>query len=109
MTETQKDILDSGFIAPVVGHVGDGNFHVLLLLDPDSAEEQAKAETFLGRLAHRAISMGGTCTGEHGIGQGKMKYMAEEFGPALSYMAAIKSAIDPKNIMNPGKILPSVD
>ncbi|WP_114009429.1 FAD-binding oxidoreductase [Cohaesibacter intestini] len=109
VAETQKDIEETGFIAPVVGHVGDGNFHVLLLLDPDSAEEQAKAETFLGRLAHRAIAMGGTCTGEHGIGQGKMKYMVEEYGPALTYMAAIKQAIDPKNIMNPGKILPSVD
>ena len=106
--ETQRDIDECGFIAPIVGHVGDGNFHVLLLLEPGNLEEQEKAEAFLGRLAHRAIEMGGTCTGEHGVGQGKMKYMIEEYGPALQVMVSIKQAIDPKNIMNPGKILPNL-
>ena len=91
VSETQKDVDDSGFVATIVGHVGDGNFHVLLLLDPDSEEEKERAEAFLARLAHRAISMGGTCTGEHGIGQGKMKYMTEEYGPALTYMGGYKT------------------
>ncbi|WP_319532198.1 FAD-linked oxidase C-terminal domain-containing protein [uncultured Cohaesibacter sp.] len=109
VTETQKDIEDSGLIGPIVGHVGDGNFHVLLVLDPDNADEIESAEAFLQRLAKRSISMGGTCTGEHGVGQGKMKYMLEEFGPALRYMAAIKLAFDPNNIMNPGKIVPKFD
>ena len=104
--ETQRDIEATGFLAPIVGHVGDGNFHVQLLLDPENPDEHAAADAFLGRLAERAIAMGGTCTGEHGVGQGKIKYMAQEFGPALSYMIAIKEAFDPKNIMNPGKILP---
>ncbi|PLW75532.1 FAD-binding oxidoreductase [Cohaesibacter celericrescens] len=108
VTQTQQDLEDNGFVATTVGHVGDGNFHVLLLLDPESPAEQEKADAFLSRLAHRAISMGGTCTGEHGVGQGKMKYMLEEFGPALAYMVAIKKAIDPKNIMNPGKMLPNL-
>lgn len=108
VTETQQDLVDMGFIAPIVGHVGDGNFHVLLLLDNEDQDEAKRAETFLERLAHRAIAMGGTCTGEHGVGQGKMKYMESEFGPAVGVMAAIKQAIDPKNIMNPGKILPKL-
>ena len=104
--QTQVDIEASGFLAPIVGHVGDGNFHVQLLLDPENPEEHAKADAFLERLAERAIAMGGTCTGEHGVGQGKMKYMNQEFGAALAYMVAIKQAFDPKNILNPGKILP---
>ena len=107
--QTQRDIEESGFIAPIVGHVGDGNFHVLLLLDPDDSSESDRAEDFLARLARRAIALGGTCTGEHGVGQGKMKYMIEEHGAALGVMSAIKTAIDPKNIMNPGKILPEVN
>ncbi|WP_319413422.1 FAD-linked oxidase C-terminal domain-containing protein [uncultured Cohaesibacter sp.] len=107
--QTQKDIAESGFLAPIVGHVGDGNFHVQLLLDPENPEEHEKADAFLERLAQRAIAMGGTCTGEHGVGQGKMKYMKQEFGPALAYMIAIKQAFDPKNILNPGKILPRHD
>ena len=109
VSETRKDLEQSGFIGTIVGHVGDGNFHVLLLLEPGDREEEARAEAFLERLAHRAIAMDGTCTGEHGIGQGKMKYMVEEYGPALDVMAALKRAIDPKNIMNPGKILPRRD
>ena len=109
VTQTQKDIEENGFVATIVGHVGDGNFHALLLLDENSKEELEKAEGFLERLAERAISMGGTCTGEHGVGQGKMKYMKQEYGPALPYMLAIKQAFDPKNIMNPGKILPKID
>jgi len=94
-----------GLISPIVGHVGDGNFHCLPLIDMDSAEEIAKAEEFVGWLNDLAISVEGTCTGEHGIGQGKRPYLYKELGPALRYMAAIKAALDPDNIMNPGKIV----
>ena len=105
ITETEKDLAESGLIAPVVGHVGDGNFHLLLLLDTVDASEMERAEEFMDRLVKRALAMEGTCTGEHGIGQGKMKYLAMELGDATDYMRMIKKAIDPDNIMNPGKIL----
>jgi len=94
-----------GLISPIVGHVGDGNFHCLPLIDMDSPEEIEKAEEFVGWLNDLAISMDGTCTGEHGIGQGKRPYLEKELGAATKYMAAIKSALDPDNIMNPGKII----
>lgn len=106
VTATQADIIASGMLAPIVGHVGDGNFHVLLLVDIDNPDEIKQAEEIIGRLAHRAIEMGGTCTGEHGVGQGKRKYMSAEHGDALKVMRAIKQAIDPHNIMNPNKIFP---
>ncbi|TCQ80866.1 D-lactate dehydrogenase (cytochrome) [Ochrobactrum sp. BH3] len=105
IAETEKDLAESGLIAPVVGHVGDGNFHLLLLLDTDDASEMVRAEEFMDRLVKRALAMEGTCTGEHGIGQGKMKYLAMELGEATDYMRMIKKAIDPDSIMNPGKIL----
>lgn len=105
IAETEKDLAESELIAPVVGHVGDGNFHLLLLLDTDDASEMERAEDFMDRLVKRALAMEGTCTGEHGIGQGKMKYLAMELGDATDYMRMIKKAIDPDNIMNPGKIL----
>ncbi|TDK43864.1 FAD-binding oxidoreductase [Antarcticimicrobium luteum] len=94
-----------GLISPIVGHVGDGNFHCLPLIDMDNPEEIAKAEDFVGWLNDLAISMEGTCTGEHGIGQGKRPYLKKELGAATKYMAAIKAALDPDNIMNPGKII----
>jgi D-lactate dehydrogenase (cytochrome) len=103
---TQADIAEMQLVAPIVGHVGDGNFHVSLLIDIDDAAEIRRAEQFLERLANRALALEGTCTGEHGVGQGKMKYLAKELGePALATMRAIKQAIDPLNIMNPGKIV----
>ena len=105
VTAAQARTAELGFTAPVVGHVGDGNFHVLLLVDPASAEETAKADAFTGWLAELAISMGGTCTGEHGIGQGKRAYLRREHGAAVDEMAAIKRALDPDGILNPGKIL----
>jgi D-lactate dehydrogenase (cytochrome) len=89
----------------VVGHVGDGNFHTTILVDMSDAAEVERAEEFVGRLNDVAISMDGTCTGEHGIGQGKRPYLTRELGPATRYMAAIKSALDPNGILNPGKIL----
>ena len=104
--ETQRDIAESRLLAPIVGHVGDGNFHVGLMLDIDDADEVARVEAFLERLVERALAMDGTCTGEHGIGQGKMKYMRAEHGePALAAMRAIKQALDPLDVMNPGKIV----
>ena len=94
-----------GLVAPIVGHAGDGNFHMLLLVDGESAEERGRAERFTGWLNELAIGMAGTCTGEHGIGQGKRRYLERELGPALGAMAAVKAALDPLGIMNPGKIL----
>ncbi|WP_209597941.1 FAD-linked oxidase C-terminal domain-containing protein [Ruegeria sp. HKCCSP351] len=105
VTETQKKAAGLGLLAPIVGHVGDGNFHTLLLIDMENVEEVTKAEAFVGWLNDMAISMEGTCTGEHGIGQGKRPYLTRELGAATRYMAAIKAALDPGNIMNPGKIL----
>ena len=103
---TQRDIADMGLVAPIVGHVGDGNFHVSLLIDMNDQAEITRAERFLDRLAQRALAMEGTCTGEHGVGQGKMKYLKTELGEqALVVMRALKQAIDPDGIMNPGKIV----
>ncbi len=103
--ETRRDIDATGLLAPMVGHVGDGNFHLIVLLDPEDPSELAKVEDFLERLVRRALSMEGTCTGEHGIGQAKQKYLDEELGGgALKAMRAIKQAMDPLGIMNPGKL-----
>lgn len=106
VSETEKDIRSNGLLAPIVGHVGDGNFHVQILVNLDDPEEKQKTEAFVERLAIRAIEMGGTCTGEHGVGQGKQKYLRREHGEGLDVMKAIKAALDPDNVMNPGKILP---
>jgi len=104
--ETKRDILESGMIAPIVGHVGDGNFHVQPLVNMDDPAEVAACEAFVDRLVKRAVAMEGTCTGEHGVGQKKMKYLEIEHGPAaLELMRVLKRAIDPHNIMNPGKIV----
>jgi D-lactate dehydrogenase (cytochrome) len=103
--ETQADLEELNIVAPLVGHVGDGNFHLSVLVDTNSAAEMRAAETLIGRLAKRAIAMDGTCTGEHGIGQGKISYLEEEAGTALEVMRMIKRALDPLDIMNPGKIV----
>ena len=103
--ETKRDIEASGVVAPIVGHVGDGNFHLVYLLDPDSGEERAAAEALNERMVKRALAMGGTCTGEHGIGIGKLDLLAEEHGDALPMMRAIKQALDPQGLMNPGKVV----
>jgi D-lactate dehydrogenase (cytochrome) len=104
LTETRRDIDENGLVAPVVGHVGDGNFHLLILIDQDDPDEVARAKALHARLVSRAIAMEGTCTGEHGIGTGKMKFLEEEHGEAVDVMRAIKSAVDPRQTMNPGKI-----
>jgi D-lactate dehydrogenase (cytochrome) len=104
--ETKRDIAEIGLIAPIVGHVGDGNFHVQPLVDMDNPAEIAACEAFVDRLVRRALAMEGTCTGEHGVGQKKMKYLEIEHGPAaLDLMRVLKRALDPHNIMNPGKIV----
>ena len=104
--ETKKDIDDAGVVAPIVGHVGDGNFHVAFLIGPDDRDGDLKvAHELNGRLIARAQSMGGTCTGEHGVGLGKIDYLEAEHGDALDVMRSLKRALDPDNIMNPGKIV----
>lgn len=100
----QRVIAATGLKAPLIGHVGDGNFHLVLLFDPADAGETAAARRINETLVELALSMGGTATGEHGVGLGKKAYMAAEHGPALDLMRAIKRAVDPANIMNPGKI-----
>ena len=104
IAETQADIAAHGLIGPIVGHVGDGNFHVTLLLDQDNEEEVERAEAFIARLSLRALRYDGTCTGEHGVGQGKRGYLQDELGEALGVMRQIKDVLDPNNILNPGKI-----
>jgi len=106
VTAAQHEVAELGLVAPILGHVGDGNFHLSLLVDMSDAAEVKAAKTLCERLVERALAMDGTCTGEHGVGQGKMKYLAGELGsPALAAMAAIKRALDPDDIMNPGKIV----
>jgi D-lactate dehydrogenase (cytochrome) len=106
VTATQREIAELGLVAPILGHVGDGNFHLTLLVDMADEAEVKAAKTLCERLVERALAMDGTCTGEHGVGQGKMKYLAGELGgAALASMAAIKRALDPQDIMNPGKIV----
>ena len=100
------DVAAHDLRAPVVGHVGDGNFHALFLIDPDDADEAKRAAEVSGRMVEHAISVGGTCTGEHGVGHGKIKYLEREHGPAaVAMMRTIKKALDPDNIMNPGKVI----
>jgi len=107
VTATQQDMREQGLEGPIVGHVGDGNFHVILFSPPDDEERKAAITAFAERLAERAIAMGGTITGEHGIGMGKLKLMARQHGPeAIAAMRAVKQALDPHNILNPGKLVP---
>jgi D-lactate dehydrogenase (cytochrome) len=103
---TQREVAELNLVAPILGHVGDGNFHLSLLVNLNDADEVRRATVLMERLTELALSMDGTCTGEHGVGQGKMKYLPAEHGPVgLAAMAAIKRALDPHNIMNPGKII----
>ncbi|MEL6747083.1 MAG: FAD-linked oxidase C-terminal domain-containing protein [Pseudomonadota bacterium] len=105
VTETHADIAAHGLQCPIVGHVGDGNFHALPLVNMDDPADVARTEAFLERLVERALEMGGTCTGEHGIGQGKRKYLRREHGDgAVDMMRTVKTALDPDNLLNPGKI-----
>ncbi|MCG5479760.1 MAG: FAD-binding protein [Ensifer alkalisoli] len=101
---THEDIAANALIAPIVGHVGDGNFHVGVVFDDKDADDVERVEAFIERLNSRALAMDGTCTGEHGIGQGKMPFLETELGEAVDLMRQIKHALDPDNIFNPGKI-----
>jgi D-lactate dehydrogenase (cytochrome) len=104
ISETKKDIRASRLLAPIVGHVGDGNFHLAFIIDPDDPREMAEAKRINDRMVMRAIALGGTCTGEHGIGCGKLDFLTAEHGDAVAVMRQMKLALDPDNIMNPGKI-----
>jgi len=105
IAETRSDLANFSFPATMVGHVGDGNFHVLCVIDPKNSAELDEAKRFSERTVWRALRMSGTCTGEHGIGTGKMKYLADEHGPGVEVMRTIKKALDPDNRLNPGKIV----
>ena len=105
INETKDDLEKTGLISPLVGHVGDGNFHMLYIVDPDNKDEMAKAQEHSDRMVMRALEMGGTCTGEHGVGYGKIHFLTDEHGDAMSLMRSLKTAFDPDNIMNPGKIV----
>lgn len=105
--ETKADLANCPVPAPIVGHVGDGNFHLAFVIDPNDEDEKRISHEINERLVQRALAMGGTCTGEHGVGLGKQKFMQAEHGDALSVMRLVKQALDPADIMNPGKILPS--
>ena len=104
ISETKKDLAGSDIPAPILGHVGDGNFHVIFVIDPNRPEEEAEAKRLNHRLVERALAMDGTCTGEHGIGLGKQDWLVEELGEAVETMRMIKRALDPKDLFNPGKI-----
>jgi D-lactate dehydrogenase (cytochrome) len=105
VVETQKNISRSGISGPILGHVGDGNFHAILLVDPENPREMKAAKTVANKMAKLAISLGGTCTGEHGVGIGKLDFMPLQLGNAWNVMGDIKEALDPQNIMNPGKLI----
>ena len=103
--ETKVDIDENGLLAPIVGHVGDGNFHLTIMMDQNDAEEMKRVKELSERLVMRALAMDGTCTGEHGVGYGKVPFLIAEHGEAMSVMRAMKHALDPDNIMNPGKLV----
>ena len=105
LLETKRDIEESGLLAPIVGHVGDGNFHMAPIANYDDPEQNRRVQDWHARMVRRAIAMGGTCTGEHGVGTGKMPYLELEHGAAVEVMRQIKRKLDPDNIMNPGKVL----
>jgi D-lactate dehydrogenase (cytochrome) len=101
---TKQDIDASGLTAPIAGHVGDGNFHLAFVVDPEDTDEMARAAALNDAMVTRALSVGGTCTGEHGIGLGKAGHLAVEAGAGLAVMRGVKEALDPRGILNPGKL-----
>ncbi|HSD35680.1 MAG TPA: FAD-linked oxidase C-terminal domain-containing protein, partial [Alphaproteobacteria bacterium] len=105
ISETRADVARSGLLAPIVGHVGDGNFHLVFVIDPNDPEELARARAVNDRMVLRAIALGGTSTGEHGIGYGKLEFLTAEHGEAVAVMRQVKQALDPMNLMNPGKVV----
>jgi len=107
VARTRADLDGSFLISGITGHVGDGNFHAIFLVDPDDPKDMAEVNRLNDAMVRRALAMGGTCTGEHGVGQGKMKFMRAEHGEAVAVMRQIKQALDPQGILNPGKVLPA--
>lgn len=105
IAETKADVEASFLTAPLVGHVGDGNFHLIMLIDPDDPEDVSEGRRLHDRMVDRALALGGTSTGEHGIGAGKLDFLAKEHGDTLPFMRAVKQALDPKNLLNPGKMV----
>ena len=105
IAETKRDLAESTIPSALAGHVGDGNFHLIFMIDPEKPEEIAEASRLNDRMVARALAMEGTCTGEHGIGYGKMDFLIAEHGEAVAVMRSIKQALDPNDIMNPGKIV----
>ncbi|XP_076878366.1 putative D-lactate dehydrogenase, mitochondrial [Brachyhypopomus gauderio] len=106
IVETKHDLIRNNLTGPIAGHVGDGNFHCIMVLDPEDPDEVQRVQEFTERLARRALAMDGTCTGEHGVGLGKRALLREELGPqAMEIMQGLKATLDPKNLMNPGKVL----
>ncbi len=103
--QTLAEVRNASVPVGLVGHVGDGNFHLAFMIDPERPEELAEVEALNERLVRRAIAMEGTCTGEHGVGIGKMGFLELEHGEAVDVMRAVKRALDPENIMNPGKVV----
>ena len=108
IVESKKDIERASLLATTAGHVGDGNFHLMLLVDPNDEREKQAAEDVGSALVERSLAMGGTCTGEHGIGIRKISALNEEMGAAVDLMHSLKQAVDPTNIMNPGKVMPVI-
>ncbi|MHA1114426.1 MAG: FAD-linked oxidase C-terminal domain-containing protein, partial [Alphaproteobacteria bacterium] len=106
VAETREDLDGSFLISGITGHVGDGNFHAIFLIDPDDPRDMAEVNRLNDAMVERALAMGGTCTGEHGVGQGKKKFMVAEHGEGIAVMRQIKQALDPQGILNPGKVLP---
>jgi D-lactate dehydrogenase (cytochrome) len=104
IAETKAELETSSVPATILGHVGDGNFHVVFSIDPNAPAELDEVKAINARLVQRALAMDGTCTGEHGIGLGKQEWLAEELGEAVDVMRSIKNCLDPKGILNPGKI-----
>jgi D-lactate dehydrogenase (cytochrome) len=104
--ETQADLAEAALPGPILGHVGDGNFHAILMFDEGDDAATERAKDVHHRMVKRALALGGTATGEHGVGIGKRPYMSEEHGPAWGVMGDIKQALDPQSILNPGKLVP---
>jgi D-lactate dehydrogenase (cytochrome) len=107
--DTRVDLQEAGVPGPILGHVGDGNFHAVLLVDESKPDELARAKGAAARMVERSLALGGTATGEHGIGVGKLGYMTREHGAGWAMMGTIKAALDPLGIMNPGKLVPPRD
>jgi D-lactate dehydrogenase (cytochrome) len=105
IVETSEDIARASMPIPLFGHVGDGNFHCEILIRPGNEADLEEARKFNERVVNRALAMEGTCTGEHGIGFGKMRSLRKELGEAVDLMASLKRVIDPENLMNPGKVV----